>query len=284
VPVYKLEIAFDGSDFSGWQRQLGKSQTYKQESGLDSNPSPDLSQAHPETGDDPLSVKTIQGCFDQALSTLLGVEPQTFETIASGRTDKGVHARSQVISLSLENPLPGHLDKVRRSLNALTPGSIGVLDIVEAPEDFNARRAPHRKCYAYSFYLGPEVPPSLLGRVHRVGKDLDISEMILAARVLVGEHDFSSFQASDCTAKTTIRTLHSSEIIRVEPHVLQYRVVGKGFLMHMVRIISGTLLDIGLGRTPRADLVKILKACDRSQAGDTLPARGLSLEWLRYGE
>lgn len=250
MPKYKLEIAFKGAQFSGWQRQPG--------------------------------VKTIQGCLDEALAIALRLTPQQFDSVASGRTDKGVHAKTQTVSLRLEEEPSLNLEKLRYSLNALTPETLLVKSLSEVEASFDARLAAHKKCYSYSFFLGKDAPPLLADAVYPTRPDVFVESMILASRLFEGEHDFSSFRSRDCTANSTTRTVIKSEILRPSKNLLQYRVVGKGFLMHMVRIISGTLLEVGLGKLQVSDIHNIFEAKNRTLAGPTLPAKGLCLEWLKY--
>ncbi len=259
----KVTVEYNGSKFSGWQLQEG--------------------------------VLTVQGAIEEALGIIIrseskrrGLEtPEIPKVIASGRTDRGVHALGQVVSFEWPERLDVELSVIRRSLNGLMRHLVYCRDIANVPDSFDARHSPHLKSYTYRLRTrsGSVTPDSAM--VWCVG-ELDVASMIRAARGIVGTHDFSSFRASDCMAKSTERTILVSELAReASSHAegdLVYTICGKGFLKQMVRIIVGTLVDIGRGWRGESEIVRLLSACERGQAGTTAPPHGLTLEWVRYLE
>lgn len=258
--VVKLNIEYDGTCFHGWQRQTG--------------------------------VKTIQGELESALKIFINslarkysinLElPEKFEIYGSGRTDAGVHARGQVAHLIWPEALPLDTYKLKNALTGMTSSGVVVKSASIAPYEFHARFSPHIKCYQYRMLLREKNACFFDNRVWCIGSSLSIPRMIESAKVFKGLHDFQSFRAKDCTAKSTLRTIIDSEIYRYDSDLLIYRILGKGFLKQMVRIIVGTLVDIGKGKKEPADLAGIIDAKKRSLAGETAPGNGLCLEWVRY--
>jgi tRNA pseudouridine38-40 synthase len=263
---WKLTLAYDGSDFHGWQIQ----------------------PAHP----------TIQGELAAAIERVTGerILPQ-----GSGRTDTGVHARGQVASCHIQAPIPP--ENLQRALNRTLPATIRVLSAEHVPAGFHARHSVVAKTYEYRLWLGSEqrdglCPPWLTRYVHAVTWRLEIGNMQRAASLVIGEQDFTSFAATDPDLTTrlagppdpeakqgNIRTIYSSEFMPSpggEACLLLYRVRGNGFLHHMVRNLVGTFIDVGRGQiTP--DYVKhILERKARSAAGPTAPASGLFLDHVEY--
>jgi tRNA pseudouridine38-40 synthase len=266
----KLILAYDGSEFAGWQVQPQRS--------------------------------TIQGTLASAIGRLTGenVLPQ-----GSGRTDAGVHAFAQVATFQTASPIPtGNWVK---ALNDILPASIRVLDVSDAAPDFHARRSARAKTYRYRIHRGAICPPFLPRYVWHYPFPLDEVSMAQCAALVVGEHDFTSFAAVDperverMTAgeilnprehgpgsrgkaqPTNVRTIFASEWIR-EGDDLIYAVRGNGFLHHMVRNLVGTFLLVGKGSLHEEDFSRILGACDRSAAGPTAPASGLYLVDVEYGD
>jgi tRNA pseudouridine38-40 synthase len=251
----KLTIAYDGTEFAGWQRQARE--------------------------------RTVQAVIEDALAP---IEKRPLTVTAAGRTDAGVHAAAQVGSAVLHSTID--CNELRRALNATLPEDVRVLTIEEAHDGFNARHEARLKTYHYSIWNGIAVPPVLRHYVGHVAKSLNLSAMNEAATLLVGLHDFSAFQATGSDVRTTDRRLLSSLVreLDVSPittaapgdRLLRYEVTGTGFLRHMVRNIVGTLVDVGLERT-RADEVKgVLESRDRSRAGATAPPQGLVLWRVEY--
>lgn len=243
MPNIKLVLEYNGSGFHGWQIQPG--------------------------------LRTIQSEVHSALETVLRTKIKHVQ--ASGRTDEGVHAKAQVVNFYVdETP---DLIRLKRSVSSLLKGEVSVVGVEIVDDSFHSLRDSKQKFYRYSIYHA-DVPPVLRhGQVWLVNADLDIAKMQRAAKQLEGEHDFESFRCSGCTAKSTIKTIHSSEIIS-EPPYLYYEVKGSGFLKQMVRVIVGTLVMIGKGA--EVTIPEILDAKDRKEAGPTAPPYGLCLEKVTY--
>ena len=226
---WKLTVEYDGSAYVGWQRQ--------------------------EDG------ASIQAAIEYAASQLFS-EPVTAN--ASGRTDAGVHAAGQVVSIVV------HSDRTPRAvwkgMNAHLPPDIAVIQAEQMPSRFHARFDSCGKRYVYSFHDGAARSPLVRQRVWHQHQRLDCGLMQEAANALVGEHDFSSFRAAGCGAKSTIRTIHHIRIKRDGDRVCM-EVEGRGFLRHMVRAMAGTLVQVGLKRTPVSAVTAILNAKDRASAG-----------------
>lgn len=240
----KLTIEYDGTAYSGWQVQ-------------------------------PNGV-TIQEVMEGALEQMLG-EPTRLRS--SGRTDAGVHARGMVACFTTEKTIP--LRAFREGLNALLPADIAVRDACEVPPSFNPRRDASRKHYRYSILQDRLRSPLARHIAWRIGHDLDLDAMRAAARHFVGEHDFAAFRASNCTAKTTVRTIYSLELV-LDGSWLHVDVNGSGFLKNMVRVIVGTLVEVGLGKRAPEEVAKLLQEGDRQASGITAPPHGLCLMQVFY--
>jgi len=246
----KITLAYDGSDFSGWQVQ-------------------------PERA-------TIQGALATALEHVCAVRllPQ-----GSGRTDAGVHALAQVASFQFDAGIP--TENLQRALNHVLPAAIRVLSVEEAAPDFHARKSARAKTYRYRIYRGEVCPPFLARYVYHNPYPLDEAAMQSAAAVVAGEHDFTSFAAVDPERgleeeeTSNLRTIYSSQWQR-EGEELVYTVRGSGFLHHMVRNLVGTFMLVGKGTLESAGVKRILAARDRSAAGPTAPACGLYLVSVEY--
>lgn len=284
--TWKLVLAYDGTEFHGWQIQSDR--------------------------------VTVQGELRSAIQRVTGevVLPQ-----GSGRTDAGVHALGQVASFVLSAPIPE--SNFARALNRTLPAAIRVLSAEVAPQGFHARHSALRKTYEYRIFLGKICPPWLARYVYGLDQSLDLEAMQDAAAQILGEHDFTSFAASDpdlskraSTPETVpgpranVRTIYNSEWIAESPASLDtvwelgnwgasisrkpsllaqggflvYRVRGNGFLHHMVRNLVGTFLDVGRGKLRTNGIAEILEARSRPQAGPTAPARGLWLAEVEYSE
>lgn len=241
----KLIVEYNGAGFHGWQVQPGQ--------------------------------RTIQGEMQRVVEVVLREKVPALE--ASGRTDTGVHARGQVVCVTVSR-LPD-LVAFRRSVSALLPREVTVLSAEEVPLDFDPCRHAKTKQYSYHI-LYREVPPVLdHGRIWYIPWRLDRERMAADALTLVGEHDFSSFRGAGCEAKTSRREILESELL-IEQDRIIYRVVGRGFLKQMVRTIVGTLVDLASERLTGITMKEILEAQDRRKAGVTAPAHGLFLDWVRY--
>ena len=246
MPRYRLTLEFDGSAFVGWQRQAN---------GL-----------------------SVQQAIEEAGAHLNGgVLPAS---AAAGRTDAGVHAAALPAQLDLDR---AHApDRVRDALNFYTrPLPLAVLDASLAPEDWHARFSCTGRGYEYVI-LNRRAPAALaLGRVWHIPVPLDAAAMHAAAQRLVGQHDFSSFRAAECQAKSPLKTLDELLVARDgERIVITAR--ARSFLHHQVRNMVGTLAQVGRGRWGAADVAAILEARDRRQAGETAPAEGLTFKFAKY--
>lgn len=250
--MWKLVLAYDGSDFHGWQVQ------------------PDCI--------------TIQGELRDAIARVTG---ETVLPQGSGRTDAGVHALGQVASFPLAAPIPEA--SLVRALNRTLPPAIRVLSAHRKPEDFHARHSARGKTYEYRIYRGEICPPWMARYVYAFPAPLEFREMQQAAARVWGEHDFTSFAANDPDREqqesglpaNNIRHIHHSEWSQ-QDDLLVYRVQGNGFLHHMVRNLVGTFILVGRRTLQPEDLTRILEARNRSAAGATAPARGLYLASVEY--
>jgi tRNA pseudouridine38-40 synthase len=253
----KLTIAYDGAEFSGWQAQPGQS--------------------------------TVQGALVEVLEKLT---QQRLTVHGAGRTDAGVHALGQVANFKTQSSLAA--EEFQRAFNALLPPSIRVYATEEVGPDFHSRWDALAKTYRYRIFRGRVVPPFLWRYVHQDTGPLDFDAMAEAARSFVGEHDFSSFAAStgseeEDRERTTIRTIYSSEFARMphaDPHHAAeewaFVVRGRSFLRNMVRIMAGTLVEVGRGRLAPSDVPGLIVQRDRSKSGATMPPNGLCLESVEY--
>ncbi len=242
---WKLVIEYDGQPFSGWQRQ-------------DNGPS-------------------VQQALEEALCRLSG---ETIRIHASGRTDAGVHALGQVVHFDLEKPfLP---DRICDGLNFhLRPNPITVLSAEPVSEGFHARVTSTGRSYLYRI-LNRRTPPALdAGRVWHVRRPLDATAMHDAAQVLVGPHDFTSFRASLCQAKSPLKTLDRLNVERVGEEI-HIHAAARSFLHHQVRNMVGTLEWVGAGKWNAADVRAALEARDRRSGGPTAPPDGLYFIEARY--
>lgn len=263
VRTLKITLAYDGSDFVGWQRQA--------------------------------EGASVQHALEEALARLCG-GPVT--VIGAGRTDAGVHASGQVASVSLDT---GHgVHTIRRALNALLPDTVRVLDVADAPRGFHARFGAASKTYHYRITNGPVASPFLRRYAWHVPWALDVAAMRDAARRLEGEHDFAAFRSTGTDVRTTARRILVSRLDDVagpspdpldpaavpagpgDAGLLVYVVEGTGFLRHMVRAVVGTLVEVGSGRASPELLTELLAGRDRAMAGPTAPAHGLCLAAVRY--
>ena len=241
----RIWVAYDGTNYHGWQIQ---------DNGI-----------------------TIEGELNRALTELLGEEIQV---IGASRTDSGVHALSNVAVFDTDSPIPA--EKICYALNARLPEDIRVLRSEEVPENWHPRRCESRKTYEYRIYRGEIWQPVRRLYTHHVYRELDLCAMEKAAHFFEGEHDFKSFCQVGSQAETTVRKIHRVEL-EEQGEELVIRVTGAGFLYNMVRIIVGTLLEVGIGRLRPEDIPLILEKKDRSAAGPTAPARGLTLVKYEFG-
>jgi tRNA pseudouridine38-40 synthase len=243
----RLTLAYDGTNYVGWQRQ--------------------------PTG------ASVQQVVEDAFRPLVGEDAEPPAVAGAGRTDAGVHARGQVASIRVD--FDHDTDAVRRALNVRLPPDVRVLDVVEAAPGFHARFDARGKRYLYRLATAPVLSPFDRWFVWHLPQRCDRAAMRRAARCLVGRHDFASFQASGSSIAGTERTIMRLDVTEAgdECHV---EVEGDGFLRHMVRIIVGSLVEVGVGTRPPDWMAEVLAAHDRRAAGRTAPASGLTLMAIRY--
>ncbi len=253
--MIKLTIEYDGAPYVGWQVQP--------------------------------SGPSVQEAVEQALARLCAVPREELRVTAAGRTDSGVHARGQVVSLEppgLGATLP--LRAFTAGLNGVLPATIAVVRAEQAPERFDARRWAVGKRYVYSIRNAPLRSPLWRARAWEVRRALDVEAMRAALPQLLGRHDFTSLRASDCPAKNPVRELTrlALDADARDPAVLHLAVEGTAFLKHMVRNLVGTLVEIGHHKRAPDSLSALLAARDRGRAGVTAPPHGLVLEQVFYPE
>jgi tRNA pseudouridine38-40 synthase len=243
----KITLAYDGTDFHGWQVQ------------------PDL--------------PTIQGALEEVVSS---IEGRPVQVAGSGRTDAGVHALAQVAAFSMENPIP--VVNLRKAMNRLLPRAIRIHDVEEAASDFHPRFDAKAKTYEYRIFREEVCSPFERLYVLHHPYPLDAGRMMAAATLIEGEHDFTAFAASDEkdeAGASKVRRIFSSRLSS-EGVRLIYRVRGSGFLKHMVRNITGVLIEVGKGNLSCADVQARLAAGCVIPAGPAVPARGLFLISVEY--
>ena len=216
--------------------------------------------------------ETIEGVLNRELSRLFGAE---IAVIGASRTDSGVHALGNVAVFDTEARMPA--DKVAYALNSRLPEDIRIQRSLEVPPDFHPRKTACVKTYEYRILNREFELPSERLNSYFFRRELDVERMKAACPYFLGEHDFKSFCSIHTQAETTVRTIYSLEVIRI-------RVTGNGFLYNMVRILAGTLIQVGLGAYAPEDMEPMLTACDRQAAGPTAPAKGLTLIGMKYPE
>ena len=243
-----LIIEYDGKLYNGWQKQPTK--------------------------------LNIQGNIEEAIKKVTGEE---VDLIGSGRTDAGVHSLGQVANFKLEKSTLD-ISKMAMAINSQLKPSIVIKEAKEVREDFHSRYNAKKKTYRY--VIRNAAMPSAIYRnfEHFYKGEIDVKKMQEAAKYLVGEHDFTSFKSSGNGTKSPVRTIYNLEVKRPDEdkEKIYIEITGNGFLYNMVRIISGTLLDVGTGKIKPEDVKKILDAKDRKIAGKTLPAQGLFLVKVEY--
>ncbi len=255
MPRYRLTLAYDGTDFAGWQIQTRQ----------------------PE-------ARTVQGALEQALSRL--AHDEAVRVTAAGRTDAGVHALGQVVTFDL--PQPVGEPELRRALNALLAPDVRVLAADVVPGDLCARRSATGKLYRYTLDCGLFQPPLRRRCAAHSPQALDEARVAEAAVLFLGTHDFASLASSGGSVETTIRTITRSEAVFSplplvpQGQTLTYEVEGNGFLRRMVRSIVGGLIAAGRGALSRADLERALAGRDRRLWPAPAPARGLTLVRVDY--
>lgn len=241
---FKLIVEYDGTDYHGWQVQPNGA--------------------------------TIQAAVEDAIRRLAG---EAVRVSAAGRTDAGVHASGQVVSVALQRPLSP--ETLLGGLNALTPHDISIRTVEAVPDDFDPRRMARTRLYTYRIWNARVPSPFWRRYAWFVSRPLDAEAMRVAATHLVGEHDFSSFQAAGCEAQHAVRRVLRSEVSR-DGRLITYTIEATAFLRHMVRNIVGTLVEVGCAQRTAADIPTLLAARDRTAAGLTAPPCGLCLTQVTY--
>jgi tRNA pseudouridine38-40 synthase len=244
MKTIRLTIEYDGTDFAGWQIQP--------------------------------NGRSVQEVLEAALAQILG-EPVRLH--GAGRTDAGVHARGMVAHFVTLRELP--LAAYREGVNRLLPLDVAVREAAEAPSDFHARFSARGKWYRYTLRRAPVRSPLHDRTAWHLRAPLDLAAMRRAAAAFVGRHDFAAFRGAGCDARTTERVIFAVELAE-QGELLLIDVRGEGFLRHMVRVMVGTLVEVGLGRRPADDVARLLREGCRAAAGRTAPPHGLSLMEVWY--
>ena len=241
---YKLIISYIGDNYSGYQKQLNKI--------------------------------TIQETLEKALTEVLRYN---ISIVASGRTDAGVSAFMQVCHFDVMDDI--NTQRTIGYANRLLPEDIRILGIEKVEEDFNARYSAKEKTYEYYFYIGYESP--IYDKLATyIGYNVNVDEMKSACKSFLGEHDFSSFCASNTEVKSKVRKILDIKIMDIDENLFKLSITGNGFLYNMVRIIMGTLASVGLGKIKKEDIMSIINSKDRGKAGKTMPSKGLYLKNVIY--
>lgn len=240
----RLVVEYDGTDFAGWQRQAGQ--------------------------------RTVQQCLEEALERMIG---RRVPIRGAGRTDAGVHADGQVASAQVESAIPA--SGFLRGLNTYLPPDVAVLAVDDAAEGFDARRSARGKLYRYLIWNHVTRSPRRRRDAWHLRAPLDVHAMRAAAAVLIGRHDFRAFRAADCERTNTVRELRAFDVWR-QGALVTCEVEGTAFLKNMVRIMVGTLVAAGRGELDGAGVRALLDGGDRTAAGVTAPAHGLTLVRVTY--
>ena len=240
----KLTIEYDGKDFNGWQKQPNK--------------------------------LNIQGTIEQAIKSITG---EDVELNASGRTDAGVHALGQVANFKTNSHIP--IEKFAIAINSKLKRSIVIKKAEEVDERFHSRLSCKRKTYRYIINNSEEGSAIYRNLETHIPQKLDVDKMKEAVKYFEGEHDFKAFKASGTSSKNSVRTIFEANIYQKENRVY-IELTGNGFLYNMVRIIAGTLVEVGIGKIEPKDIPEIIKEGKREKAGKTLPPNGLYLVKVMY--
>lgn len=239
-----LKIAYDGTSYHGWQSQEGQD--------------------------------TVQGKIEECL---LALTKSPVELMGASRTDAGVHALGNVAVFDTDFSIPA--DRYSFALNDMLPDDIRIVESKEVSENFNPRFDAIKKTYEYRIYNGPILlPTERLYAFHYRG-NIDVPAMERGAKCLLGEHDFTSLSSVHAQVKTRVRTIYDCNV-KQEGDFIKVTVTGNGFLYNMVRIIAGTLLEVGIGRLSSEEIPDIIESKDRTKAGRTLPPEGLRLVEIKY--
>ena len=240
----KLIIEYDGTKFNGWQKQPNK--------------------------------PNIQGEIENAIEI---ITHEKCDLIASGRTDAGVNALGQVANFKTNSDID--IEKLPYALNSQLKKSIVIKSAEEVEERFHSRYSVHSKTYRYTINNSKQGTAIYRDMEYHFPLELDADKMNQAIQYFIGEHDFKAFKASGTSSKSSVRIIYDARVWRENDRVL-IELTGNGFLYNMVRIISGTLVDVGVGKIEPKDVKQIIENKERSQAGKTLPAKGLCLIKVDY--
>lgn len=240
----KLVVAYDGTKYCGWQVQPNDS--------------------------------TVEGVLNNALSELL---KEPIAVIGASRTDSGVHALGNVAVFDTDSRIPG--EKMKYALNQRLPEDIRVQESEEVNADFHPRYCNSQKTYEYQILNRRMELPTKRLYAHYTYRKLNVEDMKEATKYIIGEHDFKCFCSAGSQVKETVRTVYSLSVTQ-EDDVIKIRITGSGFLYNMVRIIAGTLMEVGAGIKKPEELKEIIESKDRAKAGPTAPARGLCLVQIAY--
>ena len=240
----KLIIEYDGTEYKGWQKQPNR--------------------------------LNIQGEIERAIENITG---EKVELIASGRTDAGVHAIGQVANFKTNSKFP--IERIPIAINSQVKNYIRIKNAEEVDENFHSRYNCKKKTYRYIIDNSPYGSAIYRNIVYHLPMKLDIKEMKRAIKYFEGEHDFKAFRSSGTSSKNSIRTIYKADLL-IEGTTIGIELTGNGFLYNMVRIIAGTLVDVGLGKINADDIPKIIESKDRTKAGKTLPPQGLMLMQVDY--
>ena len=240
----KLTIEYDGKDFNGWQKQPTK--------------------------------LNIQGTIEQAIKQITG---EDVELNASGRTDAGVHALGQVANFKTNSQIP--IEKFAIAINSKLKRSIVIKKAEEVDERFHSRLSCKKKTYRYIINNSPEGTAIYRNLETHIPQKLDLSQMKKAIKYFEGEHDFKAFKASGTSSKSSVRTIYKADIYQ-ENEKIFIEITGNGFLYNMVRIIVGTLVEVGLGKIKSEKIIDIIQQGKRENAGKTFPPNGLYLLKVMY--
>jgi tRNA pseudouridine38-40 synthase len=298
VPRYRLLVAYDGTGFCGWQKQEPPVRSDEGGRAPYGEATPMLEagagQAAPRPGR--VALRTVQGVLERAVREVVR-EP--VELLGASRTDSGVHAQGQVAAFSCEPRDPSQpagdgprvgwpaergAERLAAAINSRLPEDVLVRAATLADNHFDPIGDVVAKGYSYTLHVGPERPLFDRALVHHVfwRSGLNLEAMAQAAAMMEGEHDFTGFAAAGHGRLSTVRRVHSCRVVAAGPERVRLDVAGSGFLWNMVRIIAGTLLEVGTGRRTLEQVAAALKTGDRRQAGATLPPTGLCLRWIQY--
>ncbi len=247
---FKLLLQYDGTDFHGWQVQDG--------------------------------LRTVQGELERTLSNLENAE---IKVVGSGRTDAGVHAEGQVANVRLNRDFTP--ERLRVAINGNLWRDVRVMTVERAADDFHARFSARTKHYVYRIVNAPVISPFWLRYAHHEARFLDVGRMNDAARMFLGEHDWTAFSAARSDVETRVRTVRSFTVesfwdARSNSSIIEFRISANGFLRYMVRSIVGTMLEVGRAEKDSATIQTAIVGGDRDLAGKTAPANGLTLHKVDY--